>query len=56
MKLRISSYLARVSWFRRKNYKKKSKTKLKQAIKLTFMLFFFSFFSVGTIARWEIRE
>ena len=40
MKLRISSYLARVSWFRRKNHKKKSKTKLKQAIKLTFMLFF----------------
>lgn len=43
MKLRISSYLARVSWFRRKNHKKKSKTKLKQAIKLTFMLFFFFF-------------
>ena len=42
MKLRISSYLARVSWFWRKIHKKKkSKTKLKQAIKLTFLLFFF---------------
>ena len=54
MKLRISSYLARVSWFRRKNHKKKIQNKTKASYKIDFHAFFF--FAVGVVARWEIRE
>lgn len=41
MKLRISSYLARVSWFRRKNHKKKIQNKTKASYKVDFYAFFF---------------
>ena len=41
MKLRISSYLARVSWFRRKNHKKKIQNKTKASYKVDFHAFFF---------------
>ena len=44
MKLRISSYLARVSWFRRKNHKKKIQNKTKASYKVDFYAFFFFFF------------
>ena len=43
MKLRISSYLARVSWFRRKNHKKKIQNKTKASYKIDFSAFFFFF-------------
>ena len=41
MKLRISIYLARVSWFRRKNHKKKIQNKTKASYKVDFYAFFF---------------
>ena len=49
MELRISSYLARVSWFRRKNHKKKIQNKTKASYKVDFHAFFFLFLLQGLL-------